>query len=45
MAYAIPMLPRSLLVAGMNADGMTAKRDDVSSLSSQGKQDINSHSW
>lgn len=38
MAYAIPMLPRSLLVAGMNADGVTAKCGDVSSLSSQGNK-------
>lgn len=38
MAYAIPTFPLSLLAAGMNADGMTAKYDDGSSLSSQGNK-------
>lgn len=38
MAHSVPVLPQSLLEAGMNADGMTAKQDDDSRLSSQGNK-------
>lgn len=38
MAYNVLMVPQSLLAAGMNADGMTAKPDGDSCLSSQGNK-------